>query len=115
MSTKLNELNTPSLITYEKMTEDLSNIPINESDVLFETFNDLEENESSSSKYENTIYERLEKFILFKSNLELENQNLKSDFSINNLNEKFQSISDRLESIQHFIDVSKKFFSIDKK
>lgn len=103
----------PCKLTYDKMIEDLSCIPINENDVLFRTFgNEDSQNDATS---QSDLYERLEKFILFKSNLELENENLKSDFSLGNLNVEFESFEARLASLQHFIDISKKFFSINKK
>lgn len=103
----------PTKLTYEKMIEDLSCIPINENDVLFSAFGN--ENNSSESTAQNDLYERLEKFILFKSNLQLENDNLKSDFSLGDLNTEFESFENRLQALQHFIDISKKFFSINKK
>jgi len=92
------------------MIEDLSSIPINELDILFEKFSDENLNEKSG----NDLYERLEKFTLFKSNLELENQSLKSDFKLSDLNGEFEELDKRLGSLQNFIEISKKFFSIDK-
>ena len=101
-------------LNYEKMIEDLSSIPINESDALFEAFTTQDRSETDTIKTHD-IYDSLERFIIFKSNMELENHDLKSDFSLHGLNDEFESLEKRLGALQHFIDVSKKFFSINKK
>ena len=116
MSSEPSELpEPPRLLTYTKMVEDLSSIPINETDILFEKFAGDSPDADINSTTADQLYERLKKFILFKSNLALENQDLKSDFSLNNLGCEFEELENRLGSLQHFIDISKKFFSIDKK
>ena len=45
----------------------------------------------------------------------MENQDLKSHFSLNNVGCEFEELENRLGSLQNFIDITKKFFSIDKK
>lgn len=107
----------PVRLTYEKINEDLTSIPINETDVLFEEFAEASESEDEieAGAGLDKVYERLEKFILFKSNLELENQQLKSDLSLNGLSPEFEVLESRVRSLQHFIDISKKFFSISNK
>lgn len=107
----------PARLTYEKINEDLRSIPINETDVLFGEFAEASdsEDEIQAGTGPDKVYERLEKFILFKSNLELENQQLKSDFSLNGLSSEFELLESRVGSLQHFIDISKKFFSISNK
>ena len=101
-------------LNYEKMIEDLSYIPINESDTLFEVFTTQDRSETDHTKTHD-IYDSLEKFVIFKSNMELENHDLKSDFSLNDLNDEFDVLEKRLSILQHFIDVSKKFLSINTK
>ena len=111
------DLQVPSRLTYEKVSEDLASIPINQSDVLFEEFSgdSSEANEVEADSASAQLYNRLEKFILFKTNLELESQQIKSDFSLGSLNSEFEALENRLGSLQHFIDISKKFFSISRK
>ena len=111
------DLQVPSRLTYDKVSEDLTSIPINQSDVLFEEFSgdSSEANEVEADSASAQLYNRLEKFILFKTNLELESQQIKSDFSLGSLNSEFEALENRLGSLQHFIDISKKFFSISRK
>ena len=110
-TTKSEQITSPPRLTYEQMIEDLSSIPINENDIVFKEFS---ENSDFEATITDELYKRFEKFILFKENLELMNQNLKSDFSLNNLSEEFESLEKRLGSLQQFIDLSRKFISIDK-
>jgi hypothetical protein len=119
MSFESNDLTTKFNLTYEKMNEDIGSIPINESDILFDVFASPDTNGKSSHLANNKSaddysYDNIEKLILFKTNVDLENQNLKSDFSLNNMTDEFESLENRLASLQHFIDVSKKFFSLNK-
>lgn len=114
MDLQSTDSNESTVLTYSKLIEDLSSIPINEQDVLFEKFEDSDSEADETSISDDQLYERLKNYILFKSNLKLETSDLKSDFSLNKLNEDFQSLDTRLVSLQHFIDISKKFYSIDK-
>ena len=102
------ERNQAPRLTYAEMIEDLGSIPINETDVLFEKFGD----EAGAASDE--LSERLEGLILFKANLELESEGLKSGFRLADLSDEFEALDKRLGSLQNFIEISKKFFSIDK-
>ncbi len=91
-------------LTYDDMLNDLNSIQLNKSDVLFEVFAD---NVKTSTREDDLqldeLNSKLEKYTLFKSNL--------NDLSsLSNLNDEFDSLDKRLNSLQHFIDVSKKFF-----
>lgn len=99
-------------ISYESMLTDLNSIPLNATDFLFEVFSSSQHSQKQDnvSTELNELNAKLEKYILFKSN---SIDTLKSDdiSSLNNLNNEFESLETRLNSLQHFIDVSKKFFN----
>ena len=103
-------------VSYEDMLNDLNSIPINKNDVLFEKFLPSHEetalNETENDKDVADLNSKLEKYIIFKSN-QIADRTLNSDdvSSINRLNDEFDSLEKRLNSLQHFVDVSKKFFN----
>ncbi len=106
-------INKPCKLTYEKIVEDLSSIPINQSDVLFnlyETPSDTKHEKNTADDY----YAKLQKLLLFKANLEQENEKIISELSLDNLNQEIETIDKRLNSLQHFIDISEKFLSMNK-
>ena len=98
------------------MVEDLVSVAGNQSDPLFELFQtDLDKNGKLRDLENNEIYEKLEKLFIFKSELKQKNiDNEKSSFSMHGLSEDIESLETRVNSLQNFIDISKKFFSINK-
>jgi hypothetical protein len=105
-------------VTYEEMLNDLNSIQINKSDVLFEKFSTLRNQETSTNEAENEkdlieLNSKLEKYILFKPLNQMTNEPFKSDdeSSLNRLSNEIDSLEKRLSSFQHFVDVSKKFFN----
>ena len=108
-ATETNINKKPSKLTYEQIVEDLSSIPINQSDVLFNLYK-TENDKNTTDDY----YPKLEKLLLFKANLEQENEKIVSELSLDNLNQEIETIDKRLNSLQHFIDISEKFLSINK-
>jgi hypothetical protein len=106
-------INKPSKLSYQQIVEDLSSIPINQNDVLFNLYDS-----TSNTKIEKDTADdysaKLEKLLLFKANLEQENQKIVSELSLDNLNQEIETIDNRLNSLQHFIDISEKFLSINK-
>ncbi len=97
-------------ISFDKMLDDLNSIPINKNDILFEVFssdiktNTMNSDDNNTTNELNELNIKLEKYVLFKN----DTKNLDS---LNCLNNEFESLEKRLNSLQHFIDVSKKFFN----
>ena len=118
MSLNLNEsVKAPIQLTSDQIVSDLSSIPINDNDVLFnEEINTalLETNKKQSLDDNEIFFEKLEKLVLFKSNLTLDNEHLNSELSLDGLNRNLESLDKHINSLQHFIDISKKFLSINK-
>jgi hypothetical protein len=105
MSDLTNEM--PSKLTFDQLLSDLNKIPLNDSDVLFSLSRDLEQESSE-------LIEKLEKLVLFKTNIELENNNqVSSEFSVDCLNQNIDTLDKQLNSLQNFVDISKKFLSIN--
>ena len=44
----------------------------------------------------------------------IENKSIDSELSLHNLNQEIESLNERLNSLQHFIEISEKFLSINK-
>ena len=101
----------PEKLTYEEIISDLYSVPINKSDVLFERVN-----EPKSNSQDDELYKRIEKFILFKSNLEqeVEYEDQKNTIT-GNFEKEFDEIEEKLNKLQNFIDISEKFLSISNK
>ena len=103
-------------VSYEDMLKDLNSIPINKSDILFEIFStksSQETNDDDNVPDVNELNSKLEKYILFKTNqMASESFDKPNDTSsLDRLNDEFDSLEKRLNSLQHFVDVSKKFFN----
>ena len=101
----------PPKLTYEDVIKDLCSIPINQKDVLFER-NDLN-NEKSTKDSE--LFDKIEKYVLLNTELELENENEDSDLSTKKLEKNFEKIEEKLQKLQNFIDISEKFLAISNK
>ncbi len=101
----------PDKLTYEEIINDLYSVPINKSDVLFERVN-----ETNSNSQDDELYKQIEKFILFKSNLEkeVEDEDEKNTLT-GNFEREFDEIEEKLNKLQDFIDISEKFLSISNK
>ena len=104
-------LTKPVKLAYEDILNDLCSIPLNQKDVLFEKDNQMNELKSN----DNELYEKIEKYVLFNSNLDLEGQNIDSDLSIGKLDKEFEKVEHRLQNLQNFIDISEKFLSLSNK
>lgn len=112
------EISKPNKLTYEEIVSDLSLIPINEDDVLFE---DIDETVLRKNLSSGELSDKLEKLYLFRMNIESNSLNQTDDkskqndlFVLNNLNEDVRTLESRLNSLQHFIDISKKFLSLNE-
>lgn len=105
------QLSKPEKPTCEEIEADLSLIEINERDVLFER-QSSSTNEINNSNKE-LEYKRLEKYILFKLNLESDNQKEDSNLSIESVSKDLDFIDKHIHSLKNFIDISKKFLSIN--
>ena len=99
----------PAKLTYEDILSDLSSIPLNQKDVLFVKSDD------SNTSANDDLYEQVEKYTLFSSNLDREDQQIDSDLSIGKLDAEFDKIEERLQNLQNFIDISEKFLAISNK
>jgi len=102
----------PAKLTYEEIIDDLCSIPINKSDVLFDRMNENKQNTHEDAE----LYEKIEKYILFKSNLEQEAEHGEEENSLTGkLENEFDKIEEKLSKLQNFIDISEKFLSISNK
>ena len=128
--TDLDEPVKPARLTFKQIVDDLASIPINQSDVLFEASlkpvsleledsssqsEDDNESTAASTNIDTVHYdEKLEKLLLFLTNLELESEQTNSDFSFSQFDQEVDSTEKRLDSLKNFIEVSEKFLSINK-
>ena len=99
------EPKSPNKLTHEQIVSDLSEIPLNQNDVLFG---------EESDQLDDRLYSKLEKLVIFKSNLDLESDKMNSEFSPEALNKDLEGLDRHLNSLQHFIEISKKFLSLNK-
>lgn len=95
----------PAKLTYEQIVSDLSSVPINQADPLFNTTHEL----PVSDEIE---YDKLEKLIVFKSTLE--NEKTESDVSLERSTRDLDFLDKRIDTLQNFVDISKKFMTISK-
>lgn len=117
----------PAKPTIDQIESDLASIAINENDALFNgprateslgtgSNDKLAAASSDSASYENAaFYERLEKYVLFKLNLETgdENKNT-SSLSLDYLNKDLDTLDKHIGSLKNFIEISKKFLKTNK-
>lgn len=116
MSNTSEAIKPPSKITYEQIVFDLSSIKLNEIDPLFdENSNSALERDKKDLNENEVFLDKLEKLVIFKSNLELSNEKLNSELCLESLNKNLESLDKHINSLQSFIDVSKKFLSINRK
>ena len=101
----------PAKLTYEEIIKDLCSIPINQKDVLFDKSNTNDTKLAGDGKF----YEKIEKYVLINSNLELESENIDSDLSVQRLESEFEKIEEKLQKLQCFIEISEKFLSISNR
>lgn len=110
----------PDKPTIDQIESDLASIGINENDALFNGPSGSEILKSKRSSLnpndeDGTFYERLEKYILFKLNLEtaVENKN-NSSLSLDYLNKDLDTLDKHIGSLKNFIEISKKFLQTNK-
>lgn len=117
---------TPAKPTIDQIESDLASIAINENDALFNGpratenlgtgANDKLAASSDTASYENAaFYERLEKYVLFKLNLETGDENKNnSSLSLDYLNKDLDTLDKHIGSLKNFIEISKKFLKTNK-
>lgn len=103
----------PSRLRYEQILDDLNSISVNQTDVLFNLEDANKQVDTDNSNNSESNYSKLEKLLLFKANLEADNENTNKD-SLSSLKKEIESVDKRLSSLQHFIEISEKFLSINK-
>jgi hypothetical protein len=122
-------LRAPAKLIEQDMNDDIAEIPINQTDVVFEEFGDEvdqsirstnenddddDEDEYDDGESEN-LFKRLESLFIFKSNFQLDKSDHSgSDQSLEKLESDLEKLDKHLNSLQSFVDISKKFLSINK-
>lgn len=118
MSTQETKLKPPQKPMLEQIVSDLSSVEINENDPLFDGTNGEEIKQMSKNDEDSANYDRLEKFVLFKLNLEtaenFEKNNNSSNLSLEYLKSDIELLDKHIGSLKNFIDISKKFLTINK-
>ena len=109
---KKGEISKPQRLGIDDILEDISSIPPDQNDILFDK-SSLDLGEDRLNKEQKQVYDRVEKYVLFNSKIELENSsNLNS--SIDKFDKDLDDIERKLELFENFIDVSEKFLSLKK-
>ncbi|CAF0881811.1 unnamed protein product [Brachionus calyciflorus] len=115
MNSKEKFLKEAPKLTYEQIVSDLASIPLNENDVLFDSkINFALENKDSKLSENEQFNKRLENLVIFKTNLEFENDKLGSELSLDSVNKDLDNLESHINSLQHFIEISRKFHSLQK-
>ena len=134
-ATSLSSCHRPDKPTIDQIESDLASIEINENDALFNGPKAAEaigkkkqiitsrQHLNDDNDEDATFYERLEKYILFKLNLETssstssennKNTNI-SSLSLDYLNKDLDTLDKHIGSLKNFIEISKKFLETNKK
>ena len=109
---KKGEISKPKRLGVDDILEDISSIPPDQNDILFDK-SSLDLGEDRLNKEQKQVYDRVERYVLFNSKIELENSsNLNS--SIDKFDKDLDDIEKKLELFENFIDVSEKFLSLKK-
>lgn len=115
-SNPLEDFEQSSKLTYQQMVEDLKSIPLNEDDVIFSSKikSLLEGIEKTESNDDDLFYKRLENYILFKSNLESNEEKQNSELSLDSVTRNIKSLENSIGSLQDFIKILEKLQGLNK-
>lgn len=118
MSSQEEKKSSPVKPSIEQIESDLASIEINENDVLFngpKAAEILGKNKKDEADEDGTFYERLEKYVLFKLNLESGDETkTNSSLSLDYLNKDLDTLDKHIGSLKNFIEISKKFLQANK-
>lgn len=107
----MSDVTVPQKPSIEEIENDLASIEINENDPLFDSSNAKDVPVQDADKQFD--YERLEKFVLFKINLESAEKH-NSTLSLDYLNKDLDELDKHIASLKNFIEISKKFLLVNK-
>lgn len=103
-----NEVKLPERLSLDEIISDLSSIALNQQDVLFEDLSGVKEEEEERDE-DALLYDKLEKLVLLRA---VDQGNSAQKFvKAREINQELESLEKRVESLQHFINLSKKFLS----
>lgn len=103
---------TPRKPSREQIESDLASIEINENDTLF-CSSLVKELETVQQHLDKEDDKRLEKFVLFKLNLESAEKS-NSELSLDNVSRDLDELDRHIGSLKNFIEISKKFLQVNK-
>ena len=103
-----NEVKLPERLSLDEIISDLSSIALNQQDVLFEDLSGVKEKEEERDE-DALLYDKLEKLVLLRA---VDQGNSAQKYvKAREINQELESLEKRVESLQHFINLSKKFLS----
>ena len=106
-----NEVKLPQKLSLEQIISDLSSIALNQHDVLFEKQSGDEEREREREDEDEdaVLYGKLEKLVLLRA--VDQGSSAQKYVEAREINQELESLEKRVESLQHFINLSRKFLS----